>query len=235
MVIFNNYKIADEGYYINLDHRVDRRQKIEEQFERFKIEGINRFSAIKSETGPEGCKKSHYEIYEKFLRSNGEILLILEDDCLFLDFLIDESKIIFDDIFETKWDLFWLGCRNRRWPILFENKCYTVSSVSHTQSYLIKRSMVEYILNEYPVNQYGHLSIDELLCLIPYGKEVAYNPNKFGFYQMEQPLDNLRVEFTSLCYEKSLTTQYPSYSDLWKTDTDIANYIITSFPIYKNG
>jgi GR25 family glycosyltransferase involved in LPS biosynthesis len=165
--------------------------------------------------------------------SEHETLLVLEDDCLFLDFLLEESDKIFDDINNTKWDLFWLGCRNRRTPLLKENNCYRVSSVAHTQSYLIKKDFAKHLLNTYPIYPYdGHnnVAIDELLTLSIYGYDVVHNPNSVNFYNLDQPLDMLETHYTALCYERALTTQYSSYSDLWGYETQWEDYIIKSFP-----
>lgn len=231
MVNINKVKIADIGYVINLDKRIDRLENIQKQFDELNITGVHRFSAVDNlGSGPLNCKQSHYILYEKFLNTDSEVLLILEDDCLFLDPLKEDYEEIINDIYSTDWDLYWLGCRNRRYPVHYKNKSYKVSSVSHTQSYLIKRNMCEYILKNYPINSYTTIAIDELLCLSIYGFDVTTNPNRFNFYKLDNPLNDLTTIFTSLCYEKPLTTQYASYSDLWQMDVDYSDYIKSSHP-----
>ena len=102
MVSFNGKKIADIGYFINLDERTDRLEKLESQLSKFKIEGVERVSANKStSSGPTNCKRSHYDLLKKLVDSEYETLLVLEDDCLFLDFLLEESDEIFDNINKT--------------------------------------------------------------------------------------------------------------------------------------
>ncbi len=233
MITINGYKFADVGYYINLDSRVDRKQILEEQLKKYNIIGVERHSANASTaSGPLNCKISHYEIYRKFLsQSNAERLLVLEDDCLFLPYIFDNTQEIFDNISNTNYDLFWLGCRNRRWPKPYKNKCYLVQSVAHTQSYIINRNLCSYIVENIPEQGHNSLAIDELLCLIPYGYDVLYDPNKFGFYSFDNPLDSLKTSYISLCYERALTTQYASYSDLTRADINMEAYIISSFPV----
>lgn len=231
MVTINNIKIADLGYVINLDKRTDRLEKINQQMVDFNIKGVTRLSATDTlNSGPLNCKQSHYRAYEEFLKTDGEVLLVLEDDCQFLDPIHLETETIFNNINNTDWDLFWLGCRNRRTPILYKNKTYKVSSVSHAQSYLIKREMCEYLLKTYPMKSHLTTAIDELLCLSVYGYDVTTNPSIVGFYQLDSPIDKLPTMFTSLCYEKSLTTQYASYSDLWHMEVDYTDYIKSSHP-----
>jgi len=235
MVKINDIKIADIGFYINLDKREDRKEKIESQLTELNIKGVNRFSAFdKYESNTVNCKKSHYLLYEELLKTDFETLLVLEDDCLFLDIFKNEYEKIFNDINNTDWDLFWLGCRNRRDPIFYKNNCYRVSSVSHAQSYLIKRNFCEYVLNTYSIEDYTSTISDELLCLAVYGEDVVKYPNKYNFYNLDQPLDVIPTNYISLCYEKSLTTQYASYSDLWHSFVNYEQYIINSFPT-NNG
>jgi GR25 family glycosyltransferase involved in LPS biosynthesis len=232
MITIKDTKIADIGFYINLDKRLDRKSKIEQQLLEYHILGIDRHNAnCSTDSGPTNCKLSHYEVYEQFLSSNKELLLVLEDDCLFLPHLITQSKQILENIFAQPFDLFWLGCRNRRTPRLLNNRCYITQSVSHAQSYLINRKLCSYIVEIFPKNIEIGLSIDELLCLIPYGEDVVRNPNKYQFYTLDNPIDILPLHWTSLCYESALTTQYRSYSDLWRFDSDVESYITSSYPV----
>jgi len=232
MVSINKLKIADVSYVINLDKRIDRLKNIQKQFDELNIEGVQRFSAIDNlGSGPLNCKQSHYKVYEEFLKTDGDVLLVLEDDCLFLDPLKFNYNEIVNEINSTDWDLYWLGCRNRRSPVFYKNKSYKVSSVSHAQSYLIKRNLCEYILKTYPINIHLNTAIDELLCLLIYGYEVTSDPNKFNFYQLDNPLNHLPTIFTSLCYEKSLSSQYASYSDLQNMEVNYTEYIKNSHPV----
>ncbi len=233
MITIKDTRIADCGYYINLDHRIDRKENIENQLLQNNICGVIRHEANKtSDSGPQNCKYSHYELYKKFLQdSNGEVLLVLEDDCLFLPYLIDNIKEISDNIYSNDFDVFWLGCRNRRTPRLIKNKCYRVQSVSHAQSYLINRKLCQYLIDNFPENGHNGLAIDELLCLVAYGYDVCMDPNKYGFYQMDDPMDDLPIFYNGLCYERALTTQYQSFSDLWQNYCNYEDYIISSYPV----
>ena len=173
-------------------------------------------------------------MYKKLLNTDNEILLVLEDDCVFLEEMKINYKEILTNIYNTDWDLFWLGCRNRT-PILeYKNSCYQVASVSHAHSYLIKRNLCEYIIDNFENSIFNQpVTPDELLSLVPYGKEVVNNPSQFDYYNMVYPLDKLDVYFKSLCYSQSLSTQYPSYSDLWSTDINNENYIKQPYEFYK--
>ena len=231
MVELKGKKIADSGFYINLEKRTDRKNNIESQLHKLGLVGVERFNAITSLRSPQlGCNKSHYTLFENFIKTDGEVLLVLEDDCLFLDVIYEESDEIINDIFSVEWDIFWLGCKNRRSPLPNKNNTYFTTSTSHAQSYLIKKKLCEHILNTYPFDSLNNILIDELLCLSMYGPDVVRYPNKYNFYNLENPYDVMERKFISLCYDESLTTQYNSYSDLWNHSNDYEKYITQGYP-----
>jgi hypothetical protein len=233
MVQINNTKIADIGFYINLDKRTDRNETLQKHLEEFEITGVERFSARSDNSaGQLNLINTTFDIYEKFLETDAETLLILEDDCKFLPILKEHSHNIFNDIYSCDWDLFWLGCVNRRSPIKYKNNCYQVSSTSYAQSYIIKRRMCQDILTHFK-NNWAHLGVDELLTLFAYGVDLAKNPNKYSFYQSDQPLNDFKTEYLCLCHTYALSTQYNSYSDLWKHVTTLENWIPKHHPNEK--
>lgn len=235
MVKIDNTKIADLGFYINLNKRTDRNKILSDHLKEFNIIGVERHAANEStDCGQLNLVKSNYEIYEKFLQTDAETLLILEDDCKFLPQFKKESTTIFKDIHNTDWDIFWLGCVNRKSPIYYKNNCYKVSSISYSQSYLIKRDICKHILDNMNGGCFGK-GIDELLCLYVYGQDVAYDPNKYNFYNLEQPLEVLPTVFTSLCYKYVLSTQYNSYSDLSWTEKDLEDWLCNHHPEKYNS
>lgn len=70
-------------YYINLDHRNDRKELIEKELNEFKF-SFERFPAIKDSFGILGCGKSHLSLLKYAKENNFERILILEDDFTFL-------------------------------------------------------------------------------------------------------------------------------------------------------
>jgi len=232
MVTINGKKIADVGFYINLDERTDRKEIIEKQLKEINIVNVERHSAnTSSHTGPLNCELSHRECYQKLLDTpEADTVLVLEDDCLFLEPFISNYETILNDIYNTDWDIFYLGTRNRRTPLYYKNNCFRTSSTAHAHAYILKKKFVEYFFREYPTPMFHNNSIDELLTLLPYGKNVVIDPNKHGFYQMDQPLTSLPLEnITSLTYRYCLATQYQSFSSLWRHSNDISTYISSSY------
>lgn len=73
-------------YYINLSHRVDRKEQIEAEFKKLSIpvEKIERIDAIYTKGfGILGCALSHIKVLEIFLESKYKNCLVLEDDFMF--------------------------------------------------------------------------------------------------------------------------------------------------------
>jgi hypothetical protein len=78
---YNN--IFDEVFYINLEHRVDRKLEIESELDKIGLK-YKRFNAIKNKNGAIGCAKSHLELI-KYARDNKlKNILIFEDDFQFI-------------------------------------------------------------------------------------------------------------------------------------------------------
>lgn len=85
----------DRVFYINLDHRTDRRKEIEEELEKMDIIAhdkpnpdnkitYERFSAIKHDTiGGVGCGKSHIGVLKLAKERGYSTIIILEDDFMF--------------------------------------------------------------------------------------------------------------------------------------------------------
>jgi hypothetical protein len=233
MVTIDDIKIADLGFYINLDRRTDRNEQLIKNLQEFKITGVDRYSARCDTNTPQlNLVNTSFDLYKKFLSTDAETLLILEDDCKFLEPLLENRESIFNDIYSTDWDLFWLGCVNRKPPIFYKNNCYQVSSPSYAQSYIIKRKMAEDVLKHFE-NNWHNLGIDEMLCLFPYGYDIAADPFGNNFYNLDQPLDHFKTIYTCLCYESPFSTQYNSYSDLTSVETTIKNWIPLHHPKTK--
>jgi GR25 family glycosyltransferase involved in LPS biosynthesis len=94
----------DKIYYINLDHRLDRKKQFEQQIESHLQNNANtnanilldsrieRFAAIENIQGLLGCSMSHLEVIKKAKQANARYILVFEDD---FEFIV--SKDIFEN------------------------------------------------------------------------------------------------------------------------------------------
>ena len=74
-------------FYINLEHRKDRKDEIESELNKMNLK-YERFNAIKKEKGYLGCSLSHLNILKEAKKRNLKNVLILEDD---FQFIVDNN------------------------------------------------------------------------------------------------------------------------------------------------
>lgn len=117
--------LLDDCYisYLNLDHRLDRREHMEKELARVGIEAERTRGKLPNEfnlknpkykvqvnrtPGSIGCWAGMVEIAEKALTLNKHAM-IFEDDLLFCDDIHERFKIIEEFDKEYIWDVIWLG------------------------------------------------------------------------------------------------------------------------------
>ena len=109
MIHNKNYKI----FYINLDERIDRKNRFEKHMKKYNLE-FERFSAINDKFGAFGCAKSHLSVLKNAKNNNLENVIIMEDDIAFdisPEMLDEKLKLIFDN--NLDFDVFHLSYRYR--------------------------------------------------------------------------------------------------------------------------
>ena len=74
--------ILQNTLYINLEHRVDRKEHVTKELEKIGVKG-ERFNAIKTKNGAIGCTLSHIKCLEIAKERNYEEVFICEDDITF--------------------------------------------------------------------------------------------------------------------------------------------------------
>jgi glycosyl transferase family 25 len=74
-------------FYINLDHRKDRRDQIESELNKMDLK-YERYNAIKHKIGIIGCGLSHLNVLKEAKRRNLKNVLIFEDD---FQFIVDKK------------------------------------------------------------------------------------------------------------------------------------------------
>ena len=123
--------------YINLDHRTDRRERIEAEFAKIGAPNVTRFAAHKHARGATGCAMSHRDVIEAATPAEGRITMICEDD---LEFLADRARL--DHLIETFYrdsriDVLCLAY-NRRNGIAVSEDFLITSNTRTTACYLFK-------------------------------------------------------------------------------------------------
>jgi len=158
MVIWNNIKIADRGFLINLEERTDRLQESLSEFDKNNIQGVERFDAIKitedSDQGwvIRGCTHSHMELLKRQVENGWEKMVIFEDD-FFFDVCDNKNRSLttkmIETVYTTDFDLLFLGaCLLEPADFVSENLIKPNKFVQ-TTSYLTSLKFAKYVVNNF--------------------------------------------------------------------------------------
>lgn len=198
-------------YYINLNHRTDRRAQFEDwiSYSGFPLEKVERIEAVWSQDRPHlACGLSHIKAVETFIASNQPYGFIFEDDYLPIEIptFWDTIQKVLDS--GVKFDVF-LGSYNQlessdtEYPFLKR-----VHSSMTASCYLVTREYAP-ILHQ---------------CLID-GFKLAIQEEEVTKVKTDQYMNDvywkkLMQQDAWLCYYPRLGTQRPSFSDLQRHFTD---------------
>lgn len=169
MVKILGVEIAEKGFYINLDSSIDRRENVEKQMENYKIEGLERFSALTDPATFLSCTKSHLEIFRE---SEAETLLILEDDfqiydvCSIKNYRYDFKETlqsVMKELENIDWDVVLLGCNPKTYLIPVTNLLSKNFKSTGSWGYIIKKGAYKHIVENSNYFK-DYLAIDDWLC-----------------------------------------------------------------------
>jgi glycosyl transferase family 25 len=143
-------------FYINLDHRLDRKEHVEAQLNEVGLKGFQRFNAIKMENGAVGCSMSHLKLLQTALKKDYEHILILEDDITFLDPELFKTQI--NTFFKeqskkeqlkkgSSWDVVLIAGNNMPPYQKIDDTCIKVTRCQTTTGYLVNGHYIEKLMN----------------------------------------------------------------------------------------
>lgn len=172
MVTWNNIKIADKGFLINLDERKDRLEESLLEFEKNNIIGVDRFNAIKITENNDygwvirGCTHSHMEILKMQVSNQWEKMIIFEDD-FFLDVCDKNNNTVTDDmikkIYDTDFDILFLGACLLEPAEFINDHIIKPNKFVQTTTYLTSLKFANYV-----VNNFNYLDKE----LVVYGEQI---------------------------------------------------------------
>lgn len=139
-------KDIKHAFYINLEHRTDRKEHVETEL--LKI-GINcqRFNAIKMENGAIGCSMSHLKLLQDAQKNELEHILIVEDDIKFLEPELFKNQINnFFELHQNNWDVILLAGNNMPPYEKMDDTCIKVSRCQTTTGYLVNGHYIKVLL-----------------------------------------------------------------------------------------
>ena len=221
MVSWNDIKIADKGFLINLEERNDRLHESLLEFKLNNIVGVERFNAIKITEDNDngwvirGCTHSHMDILKKQVENNWEKVIIFEDDFL-LDICHNNINKISNDmikrISESDYDLLFLGgCLLE--PSEYVNECLIKpNNFVQTTTYISSLKFANYVVNNFnyldkELVTYGE-QIDSYYSTLSTKKHWRMNTSLKGIKEIKE--HDLKIYF----YFPILFNQRPSYSNI---------------------
>lgn len=193
----NSFDFFDEMYCINLDHRTDRWEHAQKEFEKVGIlDRVKRFSAKKEDDGRVGIINSNLAII-KMAKSKGlNNVLVFEDD---VEFIVDNPekylKKAILQIGNLDWALFYLGAN------------------THEKLIKIKKNLI-LLKNAYAVHSmaYNKKIYDKFIQKYEGIKVISKHEDILDVYLAEQ----IQSKYICLMVNPMLTTQMNDYSDIEK-------------------
>lgn len=142
----------DQIYFINLDRRIDRLKKAQEQFNHHRITA-ERVAALDGNTIPEaalhglkpgvyGCMQTHRHILATALDKGHDAIMVFEDDVELHPGFLPLLKDCIKDI-PCDWDMLYLGGSHQEKPVPVTGKIYKVSKTLTTHAYIMRWPMFE--------------------------------------------------------------------------------------------
>jgi glycosyl transferase family 25 len=146
MSIISSIDDIKHAFYINLEHRVDRKVQVEEELKTIGIKA-ERFNAIKMENGAIGCSMSHLKILQDAVANKLDHLLIVEDDITFLKPEVFKTQINkFFELHGNNWDVILLAGNNMPPYKPIDDTCIQVSKCQTTTGYLVNGHYIKVLM-----------------------------------------------------------------------------------------
>ena len=202
--MLDNLKDITHSFFINLDHRTDRKQHVQKQLRSIGISTPIRFSAIKLPNGAIGCGMSHLRCLEHARNNAWDHVLIVEDDIQFLDPTLFVNQINAFLQNQKEWDVLLLAGNNVPPYRQVDTTCVQVSFCQTTTGYLVKNHYFETLINNIR-SGISHLIREP-------NNRIMYAIDKFWILLQRQDKWFLIVPLT--------VTQREDYSDIEKMPTN---------------
>lgn len=198
-----NPTYIDKIYYINLEHRIDRKEHIENQIKKYidpELSITKRFNAIENKNGHIGCSKSHLGIIKECIQNNYNNVLIFEDD---FEFIIDkfEFKDYLDRFFTkyTNYDILLLGVNGPS----FANKSdfFKVTNSQTTSGYIINNRVFKQFRDicKESINGLENKKSYNIYCIDQLWKKIQRNGNVYTF---PKRVGRQRVDYSDICKKR---------------------------------
>ena len=210
----------DRIFYINLKHRVDRKEHIEKEIRKIDpdLKKTERFEAVYHDIGGIGCGLSHIKVLEKSIESGYENIIVFEDD---FKFLVDTNsfKNKLKKLFEFDKD--YNICMLSRYIIEYNKINEDISEViygKNVSGVLINTRFFQTLKNNFEE------SVEELKKGDMSNKRGYACKNEFAIDENWKKLQGIEKKFYT--FNVPLGSQIESYSDIVRQNVDYNMFLI---------
>jgi hypothetical protein len=177
MFSISNIKLADKGFYINLDTSLDRRKFIEKQIKEIGISNIERRPGHIDAFIQSTATKAQLKVFEESLEKGYEVIFVGEDDFdirsenIFCPYTKNKIKLgdiltkIKFDLEVVEWDVVLFGCTPKSNGIFVTDNLCRIDKSTGAWAYLIKKRAFKYILENSNYDR-DLIAIDDWLPLL---------------------------------------------------------------------
>lgn len=190
--------LSNSIYVINLKERLDRREHITNQLQKINCENYILFEGVngkktdnptKMPSGMYGLIKTYLNMYDNWKKSPKENILIIEDDCVFLDGFNEKLEKYISNV-PDNWDMLYFGA-NHNYHMgekteIINEKCIKLNNSYSAHCVLIKSHVFE---------------------------ELIFGIQTFTI-ENDVMMANLQKKYNAYSSSETLTTQLVSYSDI---------------------
>ena len=202
--------ILQNTFYINLEHRTDRLEHVQNELKKIGING-ERFNAIKTKSGAVGCTLSHIKCLELAKERNYEEVFICEDDITFTNpklFLENLQKFCDND--DIMWDVLIIGGNNVPPYKQYYDYCARVFNCQTTTGYIVKQDFYDIIIKNFKEGLFN----------------LMKNPENKREYAIDIYWKKLQMENFWYMITPPTVTQYTNYSDIEERETHYDNLLL---------
>ena len=202
--------IFENTFYINLEHRTDRLEHVQNELKKIGIKG-ERFNAIKTKSGAVGCTLSHIKCLELAKERNYEEVFICEDDITFTNpKLLLENLQKFCDNEDIMWDVLIIGGNNVPPYKQYYHYCARVFNCQTTTGYIVKQDFYDTMIKNFK---------EGLLNLMK-------NPENKREYAIDIYWKKLQMENFWYMITPPTVTQYENFSDIEEKHTNYDHLLL---------
>lgn len=190
--------IFDHTLFINLDHRKDRLEHVEKEFEKMGIKG-ERFNAIKTASGAIGCTLSHIKCLEIAKERDYEQVFICEDDITFTNpdlFKQNIEKFCMNE--DIMWDVLIIGGNNVPPYKQYYDYAARVFNCQTTTGYIVKQDFYDTMIKNFKEGV----------------TNLMRDPTNKRMYAIDIYWKKLQMENFWYMITPPTVTQYENYSDI---------------------